>query len=614
MNFGFRRRLLLSSLAVIMVVGLGVGLFLEVQLRSELHERFVAELTRHARAMGETIDGMAEDQTEPEEVRAVLDPVADRLGTAMEARISVIGPQGALVADSQVGLHALKEAEDHSTRAEVVAARLGNIGTAQRRSVTVGADMLYVALRVNDRSHRVVRASLPLSQIDEAVRELRIILLLAGLVAIAGAVLLAALASRLFSRSLRRLVETAQHEAGAVPEATDDDDEPASVNSIAYDLRRTVRLLGAERERFEAVLETMGQAVLGLDAQRRLDTVNRAARELLSLPDAVIGRSLLDYVRVPALQELLDRVEPGAPATIEFDYGVRPRRRLFAQATISRQGKGTVVVMRDVTELRRLETIRKDFVANVSHELRTPVAVIQANAETLLAGAINDPERATVFLNALARHADRMGRLVADLLDISRIEAGRYDLEIGPIDLVEMVDRTIVALASQAEDREMVVKNALEGEHWVASDDEALEQVLVNLISNAIKYTQKGGRVVVDAVVLERLDDGTPARLKIEVRDDGPGIDLRHHRRVFERFYRVDSGRARQQGGTGLGLAIVKHLIEAMDGQVGVDANRPRGSVFWFTAPTAAGAFDAGDEDEYEDDELSQPSIVPPAS
>ena len=607
MSLGFRRRLLLSSLVFVTVVDLGVGLYLEAQLRGSLHSRFQDELARHTRAMGEVLDGAAPDASEPEAVRAALDPVADRFGVAMEARVSVVGPDGRLLADSELTLPALGEAENHGSRAEVVAARGGQVGMARRRSATVGTEMLYVAERVPDGSDRVVRVSVPLAQVDEAVQQLRWILVLAGLAALVAAALLAAVASRLLSRSLQALVATAQHEAGGSLPVSDPVDPPGSVNALADDLRRTVRLLGNERERFETVLETMDQAVLALDAEGRVNTVNQAGRRLLGLPETVEGRPLLEFVRVPVLQGLIDEAASGKPASAEFDYGVSPRRRIQVYATAPRHGGGTVIVMHDVTELRRLETVRKDFIANVSHELRTPVAVIRANAETLMAGAIHDPERAKVFLDALARHADRLGRLVADLLDISRIEAGRYPLEMEPVDLVELVDRTNAALALQADDKGTRLASKLHGELWVAADDKALEQVLFNLVSNAIKYTQGGGHVEVDAVVIEH-ERGEPSRLRVEVRDDGPGIDPRHHGRVFERFYRVDSGRTRDMGGTGLGLAIVKHLVEAMGGRVGVDARRPRGSIFWFTVATAASALGGDEGDEPEDEPEDEPT------
>ncbi len=606
MSLDIRRRLLLSSLVFITVVDLVVGVYLESQLRESLHSRIRQELGRETHAMAVVLEGLA-TRADPVVVRAELDPIADRFGAALDARVSVVGPDGRLLADSELSLAELPAAENHGDRSEVKEARAGDMGVARRESATVGSEMLYVARSVGDGSGRVVRVSVQLSQVEAEVWQLRWILALGGVAALAAAALLALLASRLLSRSLQALVATAQHEAGAVPDP-DGVDPPSSVNALAEDLRRTVRLLGNERERFETVLETMDQAVLALDAERHINTVNRAGRQLLGLSDTVEGRPLLDFVRLPALEGLIEQAGAGKPVAAEFDYGVSPRKRIRAHATAPRHGGGTVIVMHDVTELRRLETVRKDFIANVSHELRTPVAVILANAETLKAGALGDPERAKVFLDALSRHAERLGRLVGDLLDISRIEAGRYPLLMEPVDIAAMVDHTIAALSLQASEKGTALASAVEGECWVAGDDKALEQVLFNLVSNAIKYTQGGGHVELHVGVAEHDDRGEPSVLRVEVRDDGPGIDPRHHHRVFERFYRVDSGRARDMGGTGLGLAIVKHLVEAMGGRVGVDARRPHGSIFWFTVATAASALgdqasELGEDDEDEDDE-----------
>lgn len=607
MSLGLRRRLMVSSLVLVTVTNLGLGLYLEARLRGSLQDSYRDELGRRTAAMREAVRGQGTDLGSLAEARQTLDPLADRFGAAMDSRVSIVDADGALVGDSQVALDALPQAENHSGRAEIAIARRGELGIAQRYSATTGTDMLYVAGVVDDGSGRIVRVSVPLSRIDAAIVQLRVLLLLAGLMTLAVAGFLAMLASRLMTRSLRSLITSAQNEAGAVAPSDDDGDgdgEPQSVTSLAHDLRRSMRQLGTERARFEAVLETMGQAVVALDSQLQINTANRAARALLALPKQVEGRPLLDFARVPALQEMIGRAVQEQSANAEFDFGTSPQRRIQAQATSSRAGAGLVVVMHDVTELRRLETVRKDFVANVSHELRTPVAVIQANAETLLGGAIADPERAGVFLDALVRHADRLGRLVADLLDISRIEAGRYSLEVGPVDLVELVDRTFCGLSTPAEKRSTTLRSELTGDWWVAADDKALEQVLVNLVSNAIKYTQEGGEVEIAATEFTAGPDGDATHVRVEVRDDGPGIDPRHHQRVFERFYRVDSGRAREMGGTGLGLAIVKHLVEAMGGGVGVDARRPRGSVFWFTLPTAASVF-GGDEELAEVGELA---------
>jgi two-component system phosphate regulon sensor histidine kinase PhoR len=231
-----------------------------------------------------------------------------------------------------------------------------------------------------------------------------------------------------------------------------------------------------------------------------------------------------------------------------------------------------------MTELRRLESIRKDFVANVSHELRTPVAVIRANTETLQDAALKDPERAREFLGALQRSADRLSNLIADLLDISRIDSGEYRLAPQEVSVETVVRHSVEAIEKMAADKSMSIESEIQPELRVHADEKALEQVLLNLLDNAVKYTPSGGHVAIRA----RGSNGT---VRIEVSDDGPGIEPKHRPRVFERFYRVDAGRSREMGGTGLGLSIVKNLTEAMGGRVGLEAAVPHGSIFWLTFP-----------------------------
>jgi two-component system phosphate regulon sensor histidine kinase PhoR len=233
------------------------------------------------------------------------------------------------------------------------------------------------------------------------------------------------------------------------------------------------------------------------------------------------------------------------------------------------------VVLDDVTEVRRLERVRKDFVANVSHELRTPISVIKANAETLLEGALDDPAAARRFVEGLYRHAERLGRLVGDLLDISRLESGRREMAVEPVALAEVADEVVESLRGEAEAKGVTITSSLPESLELNADAKALEQVFFNLIDNAIKYSPTGSRVELAAV-----PESTAVR--VEVRDDGPGVDPKHRERIFERFYRVDPGRSREMGGTGLGLSIVKHLVEAMGGELGLEPRRPRGSVFWF--------------------------------
>lgn len=582
MKLGIRGKLFLLCLVFVAVIDLVAGVVLEHQLRDAFEDRITEELARNVQGARSALELAGVDAK-----LGAVDPIADRLGEAMDARITVVAPDGSVLGDSALSLDEVATMEPHGGRPEVVAALAHGEGRSERYSTTLGRQMTYVAVPFGQ-DGSVVRVGLSMDAVDDAVAGVRTIIIVTGIAALLGAALLAALASHLFSKGLRSLVATAHAIATKRADVTRLPEEPSdeigglagSFNHLADELERAMATMARERDRHETVLETMDQAVIALDSNLKLTMVNRRARALLELQETFIGRSLLDYVRVPELRDLVATAKDGKPAHAEFDYGKMPRLRIRAQASRQSSG-GVVVVMHDMTEIRRLEMIRKDFVANVSHELRTPVAVIRANTETLMAGAMKDPERAMVFVEALHRHADRLGRLVGDLLDISRIEAGRYPLSLEPIELGSAVDRAIESLSTQAAARRLRVYRGFDGDAWVRADDKALEQVLVNLISNAIKYSDGGESV---EVTLGAGDD--PVR--IEIRDDGPGIDPKHHQRVFERFYRVDSGRARDKGGTGLGLAIVKHLVEAMGGQVGVDARRPRGSVFWFALPSAA--------------------------
>ncbi len=337
--------------------------------------------------------------------------------------------------------------------------------------------------------------------------------------------------------------------------------------------------VAAEAEHLRSILLDMSVAVVVVDGDGRVTLANPAAVRLLGLEVPPLGRPLTEAVASPALAELAHGPTE-AGRSREFTIDTAPPRQVLGRSTPLSGSSGVVIAMQDVTERRRLETIRQDFVANVSHELRTPVSVIRANAETLQAGALNDPARARGFVEAILRNAERLTRLVADLLDLSRIEAGKYPLAIKPVGLREISGRAVEAIEQVARERQIAIANDVPVGVTVAADAKALEQVLLNLVDNAVKYTPEGGHVLVRA-----LSAGT--MLRVEVVDDGPGIAPELHGRVFERFYRVDPGRSREKGGTGLGLAIVKHLVDAMGGEVGLDPAAPHGSCFWLTLALA---------------------------
>jgi len=342
-----------------------------------------------------------------------------------------------------------------------------------------------------------------------------------------------------------------------------------------------VTALRDERNRISAVLEGMSEAVIALNETRQITMVNRRALALLDMERPPIGGTLLEAIRSPILEQIVQQALAGIPASGEFEVGLEPVRRLLARATPLEANGGCVVVLMDVTELRRLERVRRDFLANVSHELRTPVSVIRANAETLLDGALHDGEHAVRFLESIMRDSERLSNLVADLLDLSRIESDEFSPDRVPVKILATVRGVVATIEEMATAKNQAVTVEVEEGLVVRGDPQAIEQVLLNLADNAVKYTPEGGTINIRAA---RAEAGT---IGIEVEDDGPGIEPPHRDRIFERFYRVDAGRSRAQGGTGLGLSIVRNLVEAMEGEVGFAPARPHGSIFRVTLPAA---------------------------
>ncbi len=579
MRIGVRGKLFAVSVFLILAAVLGSGLFLRAQLRSRLEARIEEELTRDAHATRELI---AETHTNS---IGVYDDLAVHIGAAVASRVTVIGPNGEVLGDSELKRTDVARAENHGNRPEVVAALAHGKGVARRYSTTVQAYQLYVAVPADVLGGLgVVRVAKPLAEVDAAVAALRSNIFAAGLIGLLAAMLMSALASHWMSSALKSLADSARAIAdrGASRVDVRSTDElgllAGSLNKMAGEIEETVDKLASERARFEAVLEGMSDAVIALDKERRVTLMNRAALELLQLREPAKDRSLVELVRVPALQEIVDDADD-TPAAAEFDLPGLPKR-VLARVRPLPGGTGCVVVMHDVTDMRRLERIRRDFVANVSHELRTPISIVQANAETLIDGAIEDGEHAVPLVEAIHRNAARLSQLISDLLDLSRLEAGRYELDGMPVSVTRAAERAMQSVERAARAKSTSIVLEAPGDIEVFADPKALDQVLVNLMENAVKYTPEGSTVRVAA-------RGNDTSVRMEVIDDGPGIDAAHRARIFERFYRVDPGRSRDMGGTGLGLSIVKHLVDAMHGNVGVEPASPHGSVFWVELPVA---------------------------
>jgi len=579
-----RTRVFLLSLAIVAIALLFGGVWAELSLREILTTRIESELMRAVRSAQLAVQVQPQDFTE-----ARFAQLARDVSAAAGVRVTFVRADGRVIGDSDVAPERLSELENHHDRPEILAAMAHGMGKSTRHSATLGEDMLYVAAAYERPDHRgAVRVAMPLREVDAAVWKLRGALLAAGLLALATSMVVSGLSARYVARSVRDLFQVTRAMSRRVHplEGSDrgDGDIDAlveAINKMVHDFEAAVADLGRERDRSRAVLEAMNEGVVALDSNGRVTLANRSAWALLGWKATPVGATLLETIRQPALHDLAVQASAADLVQEEVEVELRDGKRLLARAArLSSEEGGAVLVLRDVTALRRLENTRRDFVANVSHELRTPVSTIRATTETLLGGALDDKEHATKFLRALLRNAERLSRIISDLLDLSRIEAGEYRIDLQGVNVRNAVHRAIEVVESLARDKSITVRNEVSEDIRVTADEQAIEHVLLNLLDNAVKYTPPRGTVVVRAA-------SALGTTRVEVIDDGPGIEPKYRARIFERFYRLDPGRSRDLGGTGLGLSIVRNLMTRMGGRVGVEGAEPHGSVFWLELPAA---------------------------
>ncbi len=436
-----------------------------------------------------------------------------------------------------------------------------------------------------------VGLGLPAADVSAAVERLDRMASLAGLVAFSVALVMSTIAANLASRTARQLAVAARKMAEgdlATRAGPHGEDEFGELGTALDQLARGYSTLVAdhrrERDRMRGVLAGMREGVLLLDRSRRVALVNPALREMLLLGADVEGKSPLEIIRHGELVRLLDEANEEDSASGEMDVGgLKPRRLLVHVVRIPGQEGGLLAVFVDVTHLRRLETLRRDFVANASHELRTPIAAISSAAETLDAAVSRDPVAAKDFVQMILRNAERLRNLVDDLLDLSRIESQDFAVRLEEVDAGEVSKVVVDLFRERASKKDIRFASEFAKDSRALADRRGLEHVLTNLVDNAVKYCVPGSTITVRTHA-----DG--ASLRVEVDDDGPGIEKQHLPRLFERFYRVDPGRSRQLGGTGLGLSIVKHLVDAMRGSISVDSEPGKGTCFTVRLKSAAGA------------------------
>ena len=522
----------------------------------------------------------------------VVDAICKELGQLSATRITVILPDGTVIGDSR---DTPRFMDNHAGREEMEVALKGRIGKSMRYSNTLQQRMMYVAvpLMEDDRVVVVVRTSLSVSSLDEAMNAVRLKIAIGGLVIAVLAAGMSYYVSRRISRPIERIREGAQHfsagnlahrlpafgaeEMAAVAE---------SLNRMAVQLDDRLKTVVRQRNELEAVLSSMMEGVAAVDQSEQIIRMNQAAGRMFDCdPADATGRHIQEVIRNLALQRFVVRALSSGK-TVEEDFIVYrgDERVLNIRCSplfdASNHQIGTLLVVNDVTQLRHLENVRSDFVANVSHEIKTPLTAIKGFVETLQQGSVDRPEEQGRFLDIVLKHVNRLNAILEDLLSLSRIEQEndqkQIQLENGSIK--EVVQTAVQVCQPKATAKQIKVNLDCPEEITTHIDATLLEQALVNLIDNAVTYSGRDSTVQIWA---GRED----AEVIIRITDQGPGIHRRHLPRLFERFYRIDKARSRKLGGTGLGLAIVKHIIQAHGGHVTVDSTLGKGSTFTIHLP-----------------------------
>ena len=586
MTLSVRLKLFIGSMAAAAFAVMTMALLVPWQLRTQ--ERTVIEhrLADESKLIADLL-ASARDLTE-----ADMDREADRLGTLVSGRVTLIAGDGRVVGDSTQTPAELETLENHATRPEVLAATGGAIGSSQRYSTTLQTDMVYVAIRSDHPVVKYVRLALPLTDVNAQLAVIGSATALSLMAALVAALILSWLFSAPFARRVEAVAAVARrYSAGDFSRPAHDygQDELGAVartlDGAAQELGRKIDDLSRDRARTEAILAGMVEGVLIVDRQGHVQLVNRAAQEMLRVAEQATGRPYVEVIRHPDIAALIGaslRREPVQSRELTLS---RDASRTFvarAAAVASSGDGGAVLVLHDITDLRKAGQIRQDFVANVSHELRTPLTAIRGYVEAL----IDEPSLgadARGFLDIIGRHTARMERLVKDLLRLARLDARQEPLERTRCGVRDAFDGVLADLSQSVEARQQRVSVEIPADAaYVDADPGKLHDILRNLVENAVNYSPPQSDICLSA---ER-HDGT---VHVVVADSGPGIPPNDLARVFERFYRVDKSRS-GPGGTGLGLSIVKHLMELHGGQVFV-ANRPDGgAVFRMVFPDAQDA------------------------
>lgn len=601
---------MLACLSVLVLVLASAHLYLDHAIRDFWVSHLEQRLLREVRFARVHLSDMANTDEE-------LVPLVNEVGVRLGVRATLINGKGRVLADSEVEPSDLSTLENHADYPEISAALRQGRGSSLRYSNTQDIEILYVATAVPEigDGHFVLRLALPLRDMGHIEQRISRAIWMASILGLCLALLLAYATSRYISRPILDAIWFIRNIAsGRLKHRTlriGSTRELRDLGTALDDMRRQVQThigqITLEKSRLESVLTSITEAILVTDQSGRILMGNRTFEMLFGVSEAIEGRMPIELVRHRDVQDAIEQTLKTGQAVFldlirsdgresHFDVQVAP---ILQDDHIA----GSVTIFYDITELRRLERIRKDFVANVSHELRTPLTTIKGCAATLADGALDNKEASQRFVQMINTHADRLHNLVEDILDLSRIESGALPLEIGVYPVQEMVNTAVGQIRPLAKEKTLAIEINIKENVRVQCDRKLIEQALLNLLDNAVKYTPEGGKIWIqtrDFKQAENVENNREnrrngpeeggnqtrtRRIALEVRDTGIGVPLSDMDRIFERFYRVDKGRSRAMGGTGLGLSIVRHIMDAHGERVYVESEQGKGSTFGLTLP-----------------------------
>ena len=585
----FRIRFIFSYIAVILLSFAGLGLFLSDHLAEIFHQQISSSLINQAYLIGRQINPAYIRQAD----FPALDNLVKDLGPQINARVTVMSHNGRVLADSNRSLEEIFKMENHAHRPEVNIALKGGRGVNPHFSSALKIDMLYVAVPLREKTEIVgaVQLAYPLTQVMTESSSLIHKTLFGGLLlALGSAFFLGSWLIAQVDRLMQRLVKIKRRYSREgfsekiIRHSSDEISELSlGLDKMEEDIESQIREIQTQKQNFTAIFDSMVEGVIVVDKSGQVISINPTVEKIFSLlKKEAEGKPFLEVIRNNQMADVINRVLVGGTSLSGEMALVIPVRRVFQFNAVPvfecQAVRGCLVVIHDITHIRKLETVHRDFVANVSHELKTPLTSIKGFVETLLAGALDDKKNNRNFLKIIETHTERLNVLVDDLLSLAHLQSDEIALDKKVYDLTAQVGRVLGVFESQIAKGNIKISNELPSHLFIRADQARIEQVLINLIDNALKFNKQNGAI---KFLHREMDKG----LKMIIQDTGIGIPEQDIPRIFERFYRVDRARSRELGGTGLGLSIVKSIVDLHQGSVGVESREGEGSSFWFYLP-----------------------------